>query len=95
MIILFVRVESTLSEEEALKIACDREPQFCALPGLLQKYYVKLGQPNQYGGIYVWDSMESLKAYRESELAASIAKAYKAVGPPSIEIFETFALLRE
>jgi heme-degrading monooxygenase HmoA len=95
MIVQIVRFETTLSEEKVLATAKERAPQFKAMPGLLQKYYVKLGQPNQYGGIYIWDSMESLSSYRESDLAASIPEAYKVVGPPSIEIFDTLFQLRE
>ena len=95
MVILIVRVESGLPEEEMLAVAKERAPRFRELPGLIQKYYVKLGAPNQYGGIYIWDSMESLKAYRESELAATIAKAYKAVRPPEVEVLEGLFPLRE
>lgn len=95
VIVQIVRFESALSEEEVLATANERAPRFRAMQGLLQKYYVKVGQPNQYGGIYVWDSMESLKAYRESDLAASIPEAYKVVGQPSVEILETMFQLRE
>lgn len=95
MIIQIVKFESALSEEEVLTTAKERAPQFQALAGLLQKYYIKLGQPNQYGGIYVWDSVESLAAYRESELAASIPTAYGVKGEPAIEIVDTLFQLRE
>jgi heme-degrading monooxygenase HmoA len=94
MIIQVIKFESELSEDEVLTVAKERVDQFQALPGLLQKYYVKVGQPNQYGGIYIWDSMESLSAYRESDLAASIPAAYKVKGTPSVEILETLFQLR-
>jgi heme-degrading monooxygenase HmoA len=95
MIIQIVKFESALSEEEVLARAKERAGQFRAMPGLLQKYYFKVGQTNQYGGIYVWDSMESLNSYRESEMAASIPKAYEVVGAPTIEILDTLFQLRE
>jgi heme-degrading monooxygenase HmoA len=95
MIIQIVKFESALSEEEVMATAKEREEQFRALPGLLQKYYFKVGESNQYGGIYIWDSLESLRSYRESDLAASIAEAYKAVGPPNIEILDGLFQLRE
>jgi len=95
MVIQFVKFESELSEEEVLAAAREREPQFRALPGLLQKYYVKGDKPDQYGGIYVWDKMESLRVYRESELAAGIPKAYKVKGQPTIEVLETLFQLRD
>jgi len=95
MIIEIVKLKSELSEEELLRIAKERKPQFEALPGLLQKYYVKLGQPGQYGGVYVWDSKESQQSYRESDLAASIPQAYKIIEAPDIEILDVLFQLRE
>lgn len=95
MVILIVKFETEMTEDEVSKTALDRIEKFRALPGLVQKYYVKLQQPNHYGGIYIWDSMESLTRYRESELAASIPGAYKVVGKPEIEILDTLFQLRE
>ena len=95
MYILTVRFATTLSEEEVLAAAHKRADQFRALPGLLQKYYVKLAEPNHYGGIYIWDSLESMQSYRESELAATIPAAYKVVGKPKIEVLESLFQLRE
>lgn len=95
MIIQFVQFESALSEQEVLNVAESRLDQFRVLPGLLQKYYVKLNKNNGYGGIYIWDSIDSLKKFRESDLAASIPAAYKVIGQPDIEIFETFEQLRD
>jgi len=95
MIIQIIKLKSKLSEEELLKTAKERAPRFKAIPGLLQKYYVKLGQPNQFGGIYVWDSKESLQSYRESELAASIPRAYKLIEAPNIEIIDVLFQLRD
>lgn len=95
MIIRVVKFESALSEDEVLAVAKERDEQFQRVPGLLQKYYIKLDQPNHYGGVYLWDSMESLRAYEDSELAATVASAYKTVAPPIIEVFETLFQLRD
>jgi len=95
MVIQFIRFESALDEDGVLDVAEERLPQFRALSGLLQKYYVKLDAPNQYGGIYVWDSKESLAAYRASDLCASIPAAYKVKGKPTVETLETFIQLRK
>lgn len=95
MIIQIIKFESALSEDEVLKVAEDRADHFRALPGLIQKYYVTLDQPNHYGGVYIWESMESLAAYRKTDLAASIPKAYKVVGAPQIEILPSVFELRE
>jgi heme-degrading monooxygenase HmoA len=94
MIIQIIKVKSSLQEEELISRAKEREPGFKAIPGLLQKYYVKLSQSGQYGGVYVWDSKESMQAYKESELAASIPKAYEAIEAPDIEVMDVLFKLR-
>ena len=94
MILQFITLKSKLSEEVLLQKAREREPQFKAIPGLLQKYYVKTSQPGQYGGMYVWDSAESLKTFRESDLAKSIPEAYEISEAPNIEIMEVLFQLR-
>lgn len=94
-IMQMVRFKTELSEEELLKVAREREPLFKAIPGIIQKYYIKLGSSGEYGGVYVWDSMESLQEFRQSELASTIAAAYKAIEPPSIEIADLLFQLRD
>ena len=94
-VMLLVKAKTELTKEEFLKIARERESQFEAIPGLIQKYYIKTSSPGEYGGVYIWDSMESFKKYKESELAATIAKAYKTIGPPSTEIMDILFELRE
>ena len=94
-IMLIVRIKTNLSEEELIKRAKAREPQFEAIPGLIQKYYIKIGVEGEYGGVYIWDSAESLQAYRESELASSIPEAYEAIEVPSIEKLDILFKLRD
>ncbi len=94
MILQIIKLKSNLPEEELLNKAREREPQFKAIPGLVQKYYVKIGQSGQYGGIYVWDSPESLRSYRESDLAKSIPEAYEIIEAPNIEIMDILFQLR-
>ena len=48
-----------------------------------------------YGGIYIWDSIESLKKFKGSDLAASIPKAYKVNEPPSVEVVDIMFQLRD
>ncbi len=95
MIIQIIKFESALSEDEVLGIAQERIENFRALPGLLQKYYVKLDKPNHYGGFYIWDSKESMDSFRESALAESIPAAYKVIGTPTIHISEGLFQLRD
>ena len=94
MIIQFIKLKSNLPEDELLSKANERKPKFEAIPGLIQKYYVKLGQPGEYGGIYVWDSMESIQAFRATDLAASIPQAYQVIEAPSIELMDVLFQLR-
>ena len=94
MIIQLIKLKTNLNEEELLIRAREREQQFQAIPGLLQKYYVKTGESGQYGGVYVWDSQESLKTYRASDLAASISEAYEVIEAPDIETFDVLFQLR-
>jgi hypothetical protein len=95
MILQIVRLKSRLSEEVLMEKAREREPQFRALPGLLQKYYVKMDTPGQFGGIYVWDSRDSLMEFRKTDLAASIPEAYEVVEAPDIEILDILFQLRD
>jgi heme-degrading monooxygenase HmoA len=94
MIIQIIKLTSDLSEEELLKVAKKRLPRFKAIPGLIQKYYVKLSHTGQYGGVYVWDSRESMLAYKETELASTIAREYKVSEAPEIETMELMFPLR-
>lgn len=95
MILQIIRLKSNLPEDEILSKAREREAQFKAIPGLQQKYYVRMGEPGQYGGIYVWDSPESLQAFRASDLAATIPAAYEITETPNIETLDILFQLRK
>lgn len=95
MILQFFKLKSNLEENQLLDKAKERKPQFEAIPGLIQKFYVRGNEKGHYGGVYIWDSMESIKAFRESELAASIPQAYQTIEAPSVEMYEILFQLRE
>jgi heme-degrading monooxygenase HmoA len=95
MILQIVNLKSALPEEELLTRAHERAPQFRAIPGLLQKYYMNRPGEGEYAGVYIWDSMDSLASFRESDLAKSIPAAYEVSEPPVIEIGEILFPLRE
>ncbi|MBO3696833.1 YdhR family protein [Roseivirga sp. E12] len=94
MILQIIKLKSDLPEEELLKRAKEREPNFKSIPGLLQKYYVKLSEEGEYGGVYVWDSAQSLKDYQASDLAKSIPSAYAIKEVPAVEIMDIMFQLR-
>ncbi len=94
MILQIIKLKSDLPEEELLKRAKERESNFKSIPGLLQKYYVKTSEEGEYGGVYVWDSEQSLKSYQASDLAKSIPAAYAINTAPDIETMEVIFQLR-
>lgn len=94
-VVLLVRFESALTLEEAREIVEERAPEFEALPGLEQKYYLEDVETGAVAGLYMWDSGESLESFRDSELRASIAEAYRAEGAPRIEVYRVFKKLRD
>ena len=94
-IILLVRFKSALSFEEVAKVAQERSPDFEALEGLQQKYYLQETSSGEYAGLYLWKSPAALAEYRDSELRASIAKAYQVQGEPQVEVYKVVKTLRD
>jgi heme-degrading monooxygenase HmoA len=94
-LILLVKFKSPLSLEEVEKVVDSRIEEFRALKGLQQKYYLQDLATQEYAGLYLWESKEAFEAYRDSELRATIAKAYQTEGEPRIELFNVLKPLRE
>jgi len=92
---LLVRFKSALPFAEVERLCNERAPEFRALSGLQQKYYLHDPVSDEVAGFYLWESAEALQAYSESELKASIAAAYQALTPPRIEVYEVLMPLRE
>ena len=95
MVVQIIKIKSELSEEELVKTAKDRAINFRAMPGLLQKYYIRLKDPGYYGGVYIWDSKKSMLDFKKSELASTIAQAYEIVDKPNVEISDILFQLRD
>jgi heme-degrading monooxygenase HmoA len=94
MIIQFVKFRSSLSDADVGRVMQERVPRFRALPGLVQKYYGREASTGEYTGIYVWDSEQSAREFRQTELARTIPDAYKVQGQPRIEFFDVLFPLR-
>jgi len=94
-LMLLVRFKSRLPFEEAMRIAETRAPEFRALAGLQQKYYLHDAETGEIAGLYLWESADGLTAYRNSELRKTIAQAYEAEGEPRVEVFRVAKVLRE
>ena len=89
-------VQSELGRDEIERIMKERAPEFRAIEGLIQKYYLAdTGEPGVYGGFYLWRSLDDVQQYRASELAATIAAAYQGVGAPDFNVFEIVMPLRD
>jgi heme-degrading monooxygenase HmoA len=93
-VVLLVKFKSRLSVDEARRRYVERMPRFRELPGLLQKFYFYDEQTKEYGGVYVWDSEESVQTYLESDLRKSIATAYEIEGTPRVERLSVTDILR-
>jgi heme-degrading monooxygenase HmoA len=77
-VILFVRIKSELEAEELERRLLERRPRFHEVPGLIQKIYGRDEATGDACGIYFFESDEALASFRETELAKTIADAYKA-----------------
>jgi hypothetical protein len=93
--VMRVRFKSDLTLDQVTEIIEKRAPEFEALAGLKQKYYLQDVVSGEYAGLYVWETAEALAEFRESELRATIAKAYQAQGEPHIEVYKILKVLRE
>jgi len=74
--ILYVRLKSTLDDDELERRINERKPRFLEVPGLIQKIYGRDESTGEVCGIYFFESEEALAAYRETELALTIPTAY-------------------
>ena len=95
MRLLIFLFKSGLAFEEIAKTSEERAESYRKVPGLVQKYYVLDKSTDQVGGVFVFDSEENLKAFRESELAKSTGEAYKFLERPHTRALEIAEVLRE
>ena len=95
MIIQIIRYKSGLSHDEVNQRFTERSDHYRKVPGLIQKYYVKFTETGEYGGIYVWDSRESLDAWRTGNLSGTLAETYQIEGEPRRELAETMLVLHD
>jgi heme-degrading monooxygenase HmoA len=93
MIAQIVRFTSGMPEAEVLRTYRARAPQYRALTGLVEKYYLRF-PGGEHGAVYLWESRDAMQAFRESDLARSIPDAYKVQGAPDVQIAEIVFALR-
>jgi heme-degrading monooxygenase HmoA len=93
VIIQLVRFASRLTHDEVMERFDARSDRYRDVPGLLQKYYVHYSETDEYGGVYVWDSEDSLQKWRESNLSGTLADTYQVEGEPHREMLEVMLVL--
>lgn len=76
-VVHYVRLKSTLPEDDVIAIMRRRAERFREVPGLLQKIYGRDAQTGEYCGIYIFESHAALESFRQSELALTIRNAYQ------------------
>jgi hypothetical protein len=95
MNLLIFLFRSGLSIEEIEKTSEGRADQYRKVPGLVQKYYVLDKATDRVGGVFVFDSIENLQAFQESDLAKSTGEAYNFKEPPHGRVLEIVKVLYE
>jgi heme-degrading monooxygenase HmoA len=94
MIVQIVRFKSGLSHEEVVRTYEARAPRYRALKHLKQKYYLRFPETDEYGAVYLWESEDALKEFRESELGRTISTAYQIQETAEIRVAELVMTLR-
>jgi heme-degrading monooxygenase HmoA len=94
VLVQIVRFKSRLSGEAVQGMYEARAPQYRALPGLIQKYYLQFPATQEHGAVLVWQSEEALTEFEESELARTIPSAYEAQGEPEKTVGKVVMTLR-
>ena len=92
--LLLVKFRSNLPPDELEARYHERMPAFREQSGLLQKYYVRYAETDEWGGLYLWDSRESMQRYLASDLRQSIPGVYEVVGEPRVEAGAVVDVLR-
>ena len=72
VIIQLVRFASRLTYDEVMERFEARSDRYREVPGLLQKYYVHYTETDEYGGVYVWDSDDSLQKWPKTNLSGTL-----------------------
>ena len=93
MIVHLVRYGSGLTYDEVMARFQGRSDRYRVVPGLLQKYYVHYLETDEYGGVYIWESEEALKKWRETNLAGTLAETYRVTEGPTSELAEVMLVL--
>lgn len=62
-----------ISEEDYSKMAEAVGSAIAAMPGLVSKAWLANPETNTYGGAYIWQDREAMKAYAETDIYKGMA----------------------
>jgi hypothetical protein len=65
VVVSVVRFRSMLSDDEVQEAFERRAERYRRAPGLVQKIYLRFRETGEFGAIYVWETEESLREFRE------------------------------
>ncbi len=61
-----------IDESDYLRLCDELAPAFAAVPGLTSKVWLADSASGVYGGVYLWDSEASMRAFASTDLFASV-----------------------
>ncbi len=94
MIVSLVRFKSNLSDEDVQEVFEGRADRYREVPGLVEKIYLHFRDTGEFGAVYVWESEDDLRRFRETDLARTIPDVYRVEGAPSSEIADVRLVIR-
>ena len=81
---------SGINRSEYEAAAAGLTSAFAEFPGLIRKHWFSNDENNTFGGVYIWDSLESMEAYLESDLFAGVKgnPAFTNVSSKTFEVMD-------
>ena len=94
LIVSLVRFKSGLSDDAVQATFEKRANLYRAVPGLVEKIYVRFRDSGEFGAVYVWDSEEALISFRGTELARTIPEVYEVEEGVEAELADVCLVVR-
>ena len=92
MLVQIVRYRSRLTDEDVLATVESRATEYLAVPGLLQKYYLRFPETGEHG-VSISGPRGSPSRGSASPSARTIPDAYRVDGPPHVELADVSKVL--
>lgn len=89
-----VKFKSLLPDSLVFDVIEKRKTAFMAVPGLVQKYYLRDSQTQEFCGVYLWATKQDYLNFKATDLAKSAAQAYQIEGNARVELFDMIYPLR-